>query len=104
MTNPYDKIQAVEDALSKDIGERRFIPYIQLHEFEALVFADPEKLNSEYLERNQEIGRLVEISSRENPELINEGFETAPSKRILKEIPEYNKVTAGSEVTGLIGV
>jgi len=27
----------LEDALAQDIGERRFVPYIQLHEFEGLV-------------------------------------------------------------------
>jgi hypothetical protein len=31
----------------------------------------------------------------QNPKLINDGRETAPSKRILKEIPEYDKATAG---------
>jgi hypothetical protein len=36
--------------------------------------------------------------------LINDGFETAPSKRILKEIPEYDKVTAGVSVAGKIGI
>ena len=39
-----------------------------------------------------------------NPELINDGPETAPSKRILKEIPEYDKASAGVSVTSKIGL
>ena len=39
-----------------------------------------------------------------NPELINDHPETAPSKRILKEIPEYYKVTAGVSVVSKIGL
>ena len=40
----------------------------------------------------------------ENPELIDDGPETAPSKRILEEIPEYDKVAAGVSVVGKIGL
>lgn len=41
-----------------------------------------------------------------SPELINEGNETAPSKRIIKEIPEYkdNKVLIGPTVAKEIGL
>ena len=39
--DPYGKVRILEDALGNDIADRRFIPYIQLHEFEALILADP---------------------------------------------------------------
>ena len=39
--NPYRQVQLLEDALAEDIGDLRFVPYIQLHEFETLVLADP---------------------------------------------------------------
>jgi len=40
----------------------------------------------------------------QSPELINDGPDTAPSKRILKEIPEYDKVGAGVLVAEKIGL
>jgi hypothetical protein len=103
-TDPYEKVRILEDALGKDINNRRFIPYIQLHEFEALVLANPQQLDWEYLEHDGPIGRLVKMVKDQNPELINDSPETAPSKRILKEIPEYDKVTAGVSVVDKIGL
>lgn len=92
----YDKVDYLEKAMATEINSERFIPYIQLHEFEALLFADIGKLKLFYLEgKDREIERLKAVaSSFDSPELINEGSETAPSKQIIREIPEYydNKV------------
>jgi hypothetical protein len=46
---PYDKVSAVEAAVKADIDKegldvRQFIPHFQLHEFEALLFSEPEML------------------------------------------------------------
>jgi hypothetical protein len=102
--NPYDRVLILETALAEDINDPRFIPYIQLHEFEALVLADVQHLDWEYLEHDKQIQRLVQALGDKNPELVDDGPETAPSKRILKEIPEYNKVTAGVSVAAHIGL
>lgn len=50
-------------------------------------------------------GGLKEIADQfGNPELIDNGPETAPSKRILQKIPEYKKTTAGVETLKWIGI
>lgn len=91
-SDPYDRVSHLENALQEDItnelNDRRFVPYVQLHEFEALVLADPQKLDCEFLEHGKPIRRLVEMLSEVggNPELIDDGEETAPSKRIVSEI------------------
>ncbi|MDR1817966.1 MAG: DUF4276 family protein, partial [Puniceicoccales bacterium] len=36
------------------------------------------------------------------PEEIDDGSETAPSKRILNVIPEYDKVSSGVKITAQI--
>lgn len=36
---PYVRVAALETAFAEAINDGRFIPYIQLHEFEALLFA-----------------------------------------------------------------
>ena len=102
--DPYERINCIEEAFREDISDLRFIPYIQLHEFEALIFADPDKLDWEYLEHGRQIGKLKEMAMNINPELINNDPETAPSKRILNLIPEYDKVTAGVSVVMHIGM
>ena len=102
--DPYARVAAVEQALAADINHSRFIPYIQLHEFETLILADAQQLDWEYLEHDRPITRLVGMVGDSNPELINEGSETAPSKRILHEIPQFDKATSGVSITERIGL
>jgi len=103
--DPYEKVKILEAAFYNDINERRFIPYIQLHEFEALIFSNPKELSIAYFEREKEIMKLEEIANQfNNPELINENPKTAPSKRIIELIPEYDKVNIGPDIAGIIGI
>lgn len=103
--DPYEKVKILEDALAADIGDWRMIPYIQLHEFEAMIFVDPIKLNDEYPDSENAIRQLTNIADQNtNPELINDGNETAPSKRILHQIPEYDKTFAGVNTVDKIGI
>ena len=105
--DPYERIGILEDALKEDFSDIRFIPYLQLHEFEALLLADPRKLEVQFPDRKEEICRLIEtVASFESPELVNDRKDAAPSKRIIREIPEYDgmKVSAGPVVAGAIGL
>jgi len=102
--DPYNRIKILEKAMASDFNDQRFVPYVQLHEFETLILADPRQLDLEYLEHDTPINHLIAMVGQQNPELINDGPTTAPSKRILEEIPEYDKVTAGVSVAGKIGL
>jgi hypothetical protein len=105
--DPYDRVTALETAFAKEIGHPRFIPYIQLHEFEALVLSDPTELAFRFLNRNEQIRRLVDLSSQfQSPELIDDSPTGAPSKRIIYELPEYEgaKASAGPLIAGRIGI
>lgn len=102
--DPTRKIEILEDAFAQDIDDRRFIPYIQLHEFEALIFADPSKLINEYIDNVHQIEPLVQLSQQMAPEMINENPNTSPSYRILNAIPAYDKLYAGSKITESIGL
>ncbi len=105
--DPYKRVLAPEDAFRKDISDMRFIPYIQLHEFEALILSDPKQLDTQFENRADGIARLETMASRfPSPEHINDNANTAPSKRIISEIPEYqgSKVSAGPIVAEKIGL
>lgn len=70
---------------------RNFIPYVQLHEYEALLLAKPDALAKYYPHKVAEIEALKsEIGSIE-PEEINDTPAGAPSKRIINAIPKYEK-------------
>lgn len=102
------RIKHFEQAFSNDIKNDRFIPYLQLHEFEALLFTDIEKLRIEYPKAEKQIVMLKKSTdSFADPELINNHPDTAPSKRIiesLKNIYNYNKVKSGASTAANIGL
>ena len=106
-SDPFERAKALEDALAQDIDDRRFIPYIQLHEFEALLLSDPGKLKSQFDGSADAIARLATMAARfPSPEHINDSSTTAPSKRIIRAIPEYDgrKASAGPIVAEKIGL
>lgn len=107
VSDPYARVAMLESGMSEDIGDRRFIPYIQLHEFEALLFTDIQKLDTQFPDRRSEIQRLVKTAAKlGSPELVDDGATTAPSKRITAAIPEYaeRKAAAGPIVAAKIGL
>ena len=80
-----------------------FIPYVQLHEFEALIFSDLSKLAEKYFDKD--IKKLQsDVAGFANPELINNGETTAPSKRIISYIPNYDKAGMGVTIAENIGL
>ncbi len=91
-------------AMGKSFDRRRFIPYIQMHEFEALLFSDPEILaETIQLPALSEIFQSI-VDDYGSPEAINDNFETAPSRRILALCPGYQKVLHGSIIAQRIGL
>ncbi|GHV90865.1 hypothetical protein AGMMS50268_13680 [Spirochaetia bacterium] len=104
-TDPYRKVKYLESALRDDIdgGKPVFIPYLQLHEFEALLFSEPAVMGSYFFDKDT---NQIQAAAQQykNPELINGGEETAPSWRILKCVPAYEKVTDGIAITEKIGL
>lgn len=107
MNDLYQKVDFIEKELAQDIKADNFIPYIQLHEFEALLLSEPKKLGVYYLDREKEINTLIQTCAGFiTPEHINDGNETAPSKRITSLIPEYanEKRVAGPIIAQAIGI
>jgi len=105
--DPYQKVKKLETALADNIDDYRFIPYIQLHEFEALILTDPSKLIDRFPEYDKPVQELVANCKKySSPELINDGETTAPSKRIIQFIPSYQgaKVSVAPLMVQKIGL
>jgi hypothetical protein len=103
------RVAALETSFGNDIRTDqlwRFTPNLQLHEYEALLLAEPDAFSSFYPERAAGITALKQDVGLLAPEDVNEGRETAPSKRIIRHIPEYDgaKVVAGTLVAATIGL
>ena len=107
LQDPYQRISQLENHFAQDISDRRFIPHVQLHEFEALLFSEIRLLELEFPSAIRQIAQLQDsVAHFKSPELIDEGTETAPSKRIIAQIPDYRglKVSAGPRLAAAIGL
>lgn len=105
--DPQLKVQALESSWSAHTNDHRFIPYIQLHEYEAYLFVDIDLLTRFFENTEKDIETLRAVAEQvDNPELINDGPDTAPSKRIIQAIPQYDsaKTTVGAQMAELIGL
>ncbi len=106
------KADIVETAVKEDIlselggsfEERRFRPYVQMHEFEALLFSQPATICTVLRSPGSE--RDVQAIRDEflNPEEIDDGPPTAPSKRLLKVFTDYRKRIHGLIAAQRIGI
>ena len=108
-TNCYAAIGKLEKDFKLDIKINRFIPYIQLHEFEALVFCGLDHLLEDYPDMGCEVEYLKTIVKEfdNNPEKINNRPESSPSKRIInsfKSKHHYDKPKSGELVTSSVGI
>ena len=82
--------------------EKRFIPYIEMHEFEGLLFSDAEVLADKIKVDVQVIDAI--LVDYNDPEEINTSPSKAPSKRLEKMWLGYNKVTMGKAIAEAIGI
>ncbi len=104
---PEKRVEALERAFAHDIADNRFVPYIQLHEYEAYLFSDPTCFRYFYDHHEKQIAVLKAVAEGvATPELIDDGQHSAPSKRITAEFPDYEdaKSAVGPQVAELIGL
>ncbi|MGH9729131.1 MAG: DUF4276 family protein [Candidatus Acidiferrales bacterium] len=107
-----EKVTRIENAVRRDIiaevpdrrPETRFLPYLQLHEYEGLLFSDPvafaSVIGQEHVARQLQAIR----NDFDTPEDINDGVNSAPSKRVLATCPAYRKVLDGTLAAETVGI
>ncbi len=88
---------ALESAMATAINDPRFLPYIQRHEVESLVLAALPSVEKtlETAQDREGLKKLTEEIINLLPEDVNDGAETAPSKRLENAIPSYRKTVHG---------
>lgn len=100
----YQDIVRLEEAIASQFNHRRFKPYLQMHEFEAFLFIEPE-LTAKAALKQQLVNAIQQHRNQFNHvEEINLGLSTAPSKRLIATIGKYNKPRIGATVTQTLGV
>lgn len=109
--NHLERVLFLEAKMKEDIESKQkrlfnnYIPYIQLHEFEALIFSSANGFEALFEENEMNYKEILEIIEQfPNPEDINDSPETAPSKRMKTLIDGYEKVTYGISLVEYTGI
>jgi len=105
-----EKAKKVETETSAKIKELfpdhnvdgRFIPYIEMHEFEALLFSDASILANKLDVNPSNIEDILDECGE--PEEIDDGPDTTPSKRLISLYSSYRKVAMGKTISEAVGV
>lgn len=102
------KQSKTKEQLEKEINNDtpdNVLPYIQMHEFEGLLFSNPTAISNHFTNPQlEQWGNDVLRRANNNPEQINDSPETAPKKRLKGEIVEYKEITDGIPIAKSIGI
>ncbi|MFW5653374.1 MAG: DUF4276 family protein [Planctomycetota bacterium] len=127
---PWQKrAEHVEQAMATEVATakgdvfdpQRFIPYVQLHEFEAILFAEPLEITAVITQRTKRTSaakvrskfQSVLRSAAGHPEAINDRRDHCPSHQTLRiaetqsvtgRRPAYLKGTDGPLIAARIGI
>ncbi len=107
-----DKVVHLERAMKEDIiaevpdlrPDVRFLPYLQLHEYEGLLFSDPEAFANGIYQSHLTPKFQTIRQSFPTPEDIDDSPDSAPSKRVLRLCPSYNKDLDGTRAASAVGI
>ncbi len=102
-THSFQYALLIKNAFQSDINHTNFIANFMVHEFEGILFSQPNVFD-EYFEVRSLEKLKSEIREFESPEHINDDPNTAPSKRILNYYPQYQKVADGVILAQEIGL
>ena len=95
-----ERVACLESQMRADLAQdaNRFVPYIQLHEFEALVLCHPDRFSETFPDVHDVMERVASLrracANFDLPEDINDN--EPPSKRILRLFPMYRKTLHGT--------
>ncbi|MBR8840719.1 MAG: DUF4276 family protein [Stigonema ocellatum SAG 48.90 = DSM 106950] len=102
-SNPFQKAAYLEQNMGKDIGHENFIPNLLVHEFEGLLYSNPQAFSAWF---GKSVVSILQADRNAfpSPEHINDNPLTAPSKRIRNCCDGYDKPLHGSLVAIDIGL
>ncbi len=101
----YARIEKIEGAITADIGQDNCFFNLSLHEFEGLLFSNPNSFRQ--IASEKVVAQIQAVKDTfSSPEFINNSPETAPSKRLEQIIQGYSKakVTNGTILSHDMGI
>ena len=90
--------------LGSSFNPNRLMPYVQMHEFEALLFSSPLKLAESLGDKKLSSTFLTIRNEFSTPEEIDDHYDTCPSRRIEGVFEGFKKTINGITAAGRIGL
>jgi hypothetical protein len=101
----YEQAVALEAPLAAELADPRFLPYLQVHEFEALLLAVPAQFADWFENRQQALAALAaDCQGFETPERIDHGQHSHPKARIQRHYDDYDENVHGPLLAHAIGL
>ena len=99
----YRKVEFLEQAIADDINSRRFLPYLSIHELEALLFVSTTDIATAFPDTDKQ-SELDALKNRyqNNPERIN--LDDPPAKRLKALYSEFTKTFHSGIIISQIGI
>lgn len=97
-------VEHIEAAIFEEVGMQNFVPFVMLHEFEALLYADPSAIGHHFGSQSLAARLEADLVECGVPELVDNGAQTAPSKRIARHQPGYLKTSDGPTILADVGL
>jgi hypothetical protein len=101
---------SIAASMDNRFNPSQFIPYVQLHEFEALAFSDIDALVAVLTPLGSQTAQTLHqqfrkiLDSAGHPEAIDDGYLTSPARRIAGLAPAYKKRAHGPIIAKRIGL
>ncbi len=106
------RVELIERSVKEDIFRQipdlrpdlRLIPYLSLHEYEGLLFSDPNAF-AQSIGQARLLNRFQQVrDDYPTPEDINDDPQSAPSKRVIGIYAGYRKVIEGTIAARAVGI
>jgi len=102
--NPRQRVEAIESAIAGDIDRTNFVAHVMLHEFETLMFVNPQRVADHFGQPALADILTADVAEAGEPEFVDDGPTTAPSVRLSRHITGYLKSTDGPVIAAEIGL
>lgn len=95
----------IDGRMHLDANPSKIFPYVQQYEFEGLLFSNAAAFAAAAGARPEEVAELERVRKAfATPEDIDDGRQSAPSKRIARALRSYDKPVHGPQVARAIGL
>ena len=102
--DPYQCVAQLKMAIEQHFTDPRFHPFLMLHEFEALLFADPDMVARGMNDPAKAQSLHMVRDNASGPEKVNHSPETHPAAKIKLAFPQYQKVINCVTLVSQIGL